>query len=1457
MNKLNQNIRKIYNAFKNEPIEVILRNILTKVGISKYIPKFLSEFQETYGLTYERFEILSHISVFNAFYYKTYYEDLGQFNKEELLKHWIKYGYKEKRIASPIFDINFYLDVYKDVHKYSAGDNFRTIAHWVNHGIKEERLGSFLFDQKYYGAKNKDVQRYVNGNQNLYFKHWLNYGIKENRDSSPFLSINQYFQNNNWNTDKRSNLKILANLYKDWVNQNVNFTDSIVFQNWPSDGVNDLYKVNYNRAKNYLIDNYDYFKKHYTKEYISINGQCNYSPNKSNVLLIAHTVSDNIYGSEKSFLDVVSNIDQSRFNIYVCLPRYNKKYIDILSGKCHKIIHFPFKWWTYAREFNNSTINIFKLLFDEFDINLVHANTIMILDPIKAAGELNIPSIIHVREIISKDNALKKLFKLQAHEIVELIRSNADLLIVNSEATKEEFNLEDKTYLLYNTIDNSFYHNQQVKLKNSNLKVGMLSSNIPKKGIFDFVSLANEYYKIDPSVEFVLAGEESKWILDIKKDIAKGKIKANLQFPGYISDTKALFDKLHIIINFSHFAESFGRTVIEGMSRGTIPIVYNYGALSELFEDEIAGYKIDYKEWGQAIPLLKKLSNEFEVYHSLSEAAKMGSKKYGPENFNKQLNNIYNEVASKRINTHYSQEQYLSFNFEQYVEVVNSDPLLSHSKEKLRIAYFVYHFPVPSETFVINEIKYLIENGYEIKVYCKGSPYKNFKLNFDVDIHIIRDYIELAGLFLQHKINVAHSIFTYPTVTDYLWPACESAKIPFTFAAHAAGIFKYENISKNRIAEIVNSKYCLRVNVPGQFHKGFLMKQDVPENKIIINPQVINNEAYLGYSKSDYKKNRAVCSIGRFVEKKGYKYLINAAQLFERDGIVLNLYGYGELEEDYKKIINEHGLKNVFLKGGLKGTQEIIKVFENNDVFIQPSIRASNGDMDGIPTILIEAMSYGIPVFTTRISSIPELIQNNINGFYIEQASPKSIATQLTSYYEMSNLQIQTVVESAKEKVNSFFDIESIMRQNIRLWRGTSLDIVMVSYNNVVHLKEVLKRLVLFTNTKVNITIFDNYSEQETRDFLRKINTLYPNIDVIFNNENLFVGPGTNHAISNGSSEYIVYVCSKEGMVVKEGWEKCVYDNFDQNSDVGLAGTLGYSPTYLYGRDYPSGVLLFDKFRAKEYILKNPDKIMYHVQGGLFAMRRAMIEDIGGFSELVPHNYTDVEFTAYVENSKWEINSLPGVLALFNKTKPDLVSRLDESIFFAHPPQIENLSYINIIRNQNKCFCNICGKIQRMNFIVCTGCMSNPTDRAVYKYFASSIHSFRRLKAIYVNPSTCLLAYWNKSFQGRVTGFDDLIQLLQINKKIDNANQSFDLILLNNLTEDNLENEFLFSELFRCLSHKGEIIFTSKYLDSFRYLEKIKTVFKEFDFILVSKCNYASSTTSLENLGVYIFRYMI
>ena len=132
-----------------------------------------------------------------------------------------------------------------------------------------------------------------------------------------------------------------------------------------------------------------------------------------------------------------------------------------------------------------------------------------------------------------------------------------------------------------------------------------------------------------------------------------------------------------------------------------------------------------------------------------------------------------------------------------------------------------------------------------------------------------------------------------------------------------------------------------------------------------------------------------------FVEKKGIKYLLEAIKVISKENrIKLILAGDGPLKEDIIDYINDNDL-NEFIKyiGRVKGHKKD-EFFKSLDVFVLPAISLPN-DKDNLPFVLMEAISYGLPLISTNVSGIPEICENNYNGFLIPEKDVNALVDSL------------------------------------------------------------------------------------------------------------------------------------------------------------------------------------------------------------------------------------------------------------------------------------------------------------------------------------------------------------------------------------------------------------------------------------------------------------------------------
>lgn len=166
-------------------------------------------------------------------------------------------------------------------------------------------------------------------------------------------------------------------------------------------------------------------------------------------------------------------------------------------------------------------------------------------------------------------------------------------------------------------------------------------------------------------------------------------------------------------------------------------------------------------------------------------------------------------------------------------------------------------------------------------------------------------------------------------------------------------------------------------------------------------------------------------SVGRLVEKKGLRYAIEGA---ERTAamVELDIIGYGPLEEELAQLANAGSNTTRLL--GKCAHAEVFRRLANADVFLLPSVVAADGDMEGIPVALMEAMALGVVVIASRHSGIPELIEDGVDGLLVDEHSGAQIAAALdrlaAGKVDIAGLRRRARAKVARDFNNAILDRE-------------------------------------------------------------------------------------------------------------------------------------------------------------------------------------------------------------------------------------------------------------------------------------------------------------------------------------------------------------------------------------------------------------------------------------------------
>jgi glycosyltransferase involved in cell wall biosynthesis len=200
---------------------------------------------------------------------------------------------------------------------------------------------------------------------------------------------------------------------------------------------------------------------------------------------------------------------------------------------------------------------------------------------------------------------------------------------------------------------------------------------------------------------------------------------------------------------------------------------------------------------------------------------------------------------------------------------------------------------------------------------------------------------------------------------------------------------------------------------------------DVPENKIVFIPNCVEIPECL--SKNQTGERLQVGSVGRLVYAKDYGTLITAFDLLMKNGTNGDLIFVGDGPERPKleSMVHDLGIARHVTFTGFQGN--VNSFLSKFDIFVLSSIR------EGIPVAMLEAMAMGVPVVATKVGGIPEVIEDNVDGFLVDSQNPKMIADALIRLSKDMSLR-KKIGEAGYKKVKRLFSRDVICRQYEQLY---------------------------------------------------------------------------------------------------------------------------------------------------------------------------------------------------------------------------------------------------------------------------------------------------------------------------------------------------------------------------------------------------------------------------------------
>ncbi|MFQ6547510.1 glycosyltransferase [Aestuariibius sp. 2305UL40-4] len=374
----------------------------------------------------------------------------------------------------------------------------------------------------------------------------------------------------------------------------------------------------------------------------------------------------------------------------------------------------------------------------------------------------------------------------------------------------------------------------------------------------------------------------------------------------------------------------------------------------------------------------------------------------------------------------------------------------------MKMCFCASTFPSRSQTFVTSQVLYALRNGHEVTVACRESEADAGLSDADVRaleaVRMVRwppPPLRAAALLpdrLGDRITEAQAAWSWRRQIDadvvvahfgYRGAAVARAqrgwdkRRPLVTIFHGrdvvvearrSGLAKYRPLFEDGDA-------LLTVNRP---FARMLIDAGAPADRVDTHHLGIPVSRYAFAPRPPGRQFRMV-TVCRLVEKKGLSVAIDAlARLTETDPDLdwrFDIGGGGPLDADLRAQVAAAGLGARVRFLGPLSHSDTLKHIADADAFLLPSITAPDGDQEGIPVTLMEAMALGTPVCTTRHSGIPELVRHDESGLLSEEGSVDGLASNI-SRLARSDVDLTAIVRAARAKVEKEFNEE---RQNAEL----------------------------------------------------------------------------------------------------------------------------------------------------------------------------------------------------------------------------------------------------------------------------------------------------------------------------------------------------------------------------------------------------------------------------------------
>ncbi len=397
---------------------------------------------------------------------------------------------------------------------------------------------------------------------------------------------------------------------------------------------------------------------------------------------------------------------------------------------------------------------------------------------------------------------------------------------------------------------------------------------------------------------------------------------------------------------------------------------------------------------------------------------------------------------------------------------------------RLKIAYVLKMYPRFSETFILSEILELERQGVDVHIFSLKKPDDG---RFHADLSRVRapvTYVPehlrvdpgafaaahravaawhparyrrllwrtlarrrpgalrrlsqaayIAPILCREGITHVHAHFA-SSATSVAHALHRLAGVSYSFTAHAKDIF-HDDVDLRSVARKAGAaRFVVTVS---DFNRAFLGQ---------VSPAARVERIYNGLDLQQFHRNGTrpddlplVLGVGRLVEKKGFDDLVRACAQLRDEGLAFRcqIVGKGEREAELRGLIDDLGVADRVTLAGPMPRDALLGLYPRAAALAAPCVVGADGNRDGLPTVLIEAMALGVPVISTPVTGIPELVADGETGVIVDERSPAALAGAIRDLVT-DRARAAGLADAARRRVEREFDLRANVAHLRRLF---------------------------------------------------------------------------------------------------------------------------------------------------------------------------------------------------------------------------------------------------------------------------------------------------------------------------------------------------------------------------------------------------------------------------------------